>query len=452
MPPEQIEIPGAGRLAWTAGSIGGAVVMTVGVLVLVGWAVGSSELTSLAPGLVSMKVNTALCFVLLGAAVWTLRRRDPRRTVLRRVLSLLAALIGTLTFAEYAFAVDLGIDQLFLADVQSPAGTSDPGRMAPTTALAIALLGISLVARSTFPHTRFRRTELLVVVAALIAFLAFSGYLYGASALLGIGSFTQMALHTSLTLLVVCASIIAITPQRSVGAVLLSPSPGGVVARRLLPAAFLVPIVVGWVRLAGERAGLYDTAFGVSLMVVSHIVIFTAIAVWVTWTLDHEYRRRLGAEAVAATDALTGLANRRAVMRQLAHLTGMASAGRGAFSVIAMDADGLKQVNDRSGHAAGDAALRRLGEVLVATLRDGDTAARLGGDEFVALLPMTPASEAVKVAHRLREAFARDARSGGLGASVGVATWEPGQDGDTIIEAADRALYEDKRARATATA
>lgn len=446
---DETEIPGAGRVAWRAGTAGSVLVMLVGATVLAGWATGIAALTSLAPGLVSMKANTALSFVLLGVAVWTLRRNSRRRTIARRILALAAALIGLLTLGEYVFAVDLGIDQLLVDDVHAAPGTSHPGRMAPTTALAITLLGTSLASRSTVRESRFRRTELLVVVAAAIAFLAFTGYLYDASALLGVGSFTQMALHTSLTLLVLCASIIAITPQRSIGAILLSASPGGIVARRLIPAAFLVPITVGWLRLAGERAGLYDTAFGLSIVVVSHIVIFTAVTAWVTWSLDREYRRRLGVEHTASTDVLTGLANRRAIMHRIERLVADAASGGPAFSVIALDANGLKAVNDHAGHAAGDAALIRLGDVLAATLRDGDVAARLGGDEFLALLPATGPRDALAVARRVREALEQDVRAGGLGAGLGVATWAPGLDGDSLIAAADAALYEDKRARGT---
>lgn len=446
---EQSEIPGAGRLAWSLASAGSGLVLAGGILVLLGWVTGSAALTSLAPVIGSMKANAALCFFLLGAATLSMRRRGHRRTIVRRILSAAVILVATLTLAEYAFEADLGIDELLATDVGA-FGTPYPGRMAHTTAICFVLLGIALATRSNVRRARIRQSDLLVVAAALIAFIALTGYLYGASVLIGLGTFTQMALSTSVAFIVLCASMIAITPRGSIGAVLMSTSPGGVVARRLVPAAFVVPIIVGWLRLAGQHAGLYDTEFGVSLVVVTHSVTFTTIAAWVTWTLDREYGQRLSAEQSASTDVLTGLANRRAVTQRLTRLVELAGRGGGTFSLIAIDANHLKQVNDHYGHAAGDAALVRMGDVLVKALRVGDIAGRLGGDEFVAILPATSTLEAGKLAQRLRAAFGHDGRTGGLDAGVGVASWTTGWDADGIIEAADRALYEEKRARVAA--
>lgn len=241
--------------------------LTVGLVVLIGWATGIEILKTGGPGLVTMKPNTAVCFVLLDAATWALRRHTRRRHVLRRVASLIAASIGVRTLIEYLTGGDLLLDQLLFSEHANAVATAAPGRMAPTTAFCFVLLGMALAIRGSSRMTRVRRTDVLVAGATLIAFLAFVGYLYGASPLVGLGSSTQMAIHTSLTFMVLCLSMVAISPRRSVTAILLRASPGGAVARRLIPPTIAVPVAVGWIRLLGERAGLYDTPFGLSIMV-----------------------------------------------------------------------------------------------------------------------------------------------------------------------------------------
>ena len=446
-----IEIPGARRVSWAAASVGSAVVVAVGVGVLIGWAAGVDALKSAGPGLVAMKANTALCFVLLGAATWTLRRDTRPQRALRRVAAAVAVIVGMMTLAEYAFGLDLGIDQVVFREPAGAIGTSNPGRMAPTTALCVVLVGWALASRGALRSVRFRRTDALVIAAGAITFLAFVGYLYGATALYGLGSF-PMAVHTSATFLVLCFSVIAIAPERSIAAVLLRSSPGGMVARRLVPAAFVAPITVGAIELLGERAGLYDSAFGLAMVVVAHVTIFTAIAGWLAWTLDHEHSRRLTAERTAATDALTGLVSRRAITTQLDEMVAKSGRGAAPFSVLAIDADGLKHINDRHGHAAGDAALLRLARVIRMTLRDIDVAGRVGGDEFVALLPATSAREAKAVSERLRDALEqRSSADDGvltLRASIGVSVWSEGLSAVKVLEAADQALYEAKRTAA----
>ncbi|MBD8873483.1 GGDEF domain-containing protein [Rhodanobacter sp. DHB23] len=147
------------------------------------------------------------------------------------------------------------------------------------------------------------------------------------------------------------------------------------------------------------------------------------------------------------TDALTGLANRRALE---ARMPSLCEAPVGTTSLLMMDIDHFKEINDQLGHGAGDRALRIVAEQLLATMRPGDFLARYGGEEFVAILDAGPA-EAILVAERLRERIERTRfRSQDqpvhVTLSCGVATALAGDTPESVFDRADRALYQAKRA------
>jgi diguanylate cyclase (GGDEF)-like protein len=143
-------------------------------------------------------------------------------------------------------------------------------------------------------------------------------------------------------------------------------------------------------------------------------------------------------EADALTDELTGLGNRRALERDLQQEVARAARHERRFSVAVLDLDGLKRINDTEGHAAGDAALRRLAAGLTASLRAGDRAYRLGGDEFALVLPETRPDSA-------RHALERLVDAGAPAMSWGVAAFPfDGRSSRSLLERADQRLYAHK--------
>jgi len=116
-----------------------------------------------------------------------------------------------------------------------------------------------------------------------------------------------------------------------------------------------------------------------------------------------------------------------------------------------LDLDGLKEINDRSGHLAGNRALGRVAQVLSDVCRSLDTAARQGGDEFALVLPEASATEAKLVAQRIHDFLAKDTEKPMLSVSIGIASYPKDADSiGTLLLAADRALYamKDERLRA----
>ncbi|HYV68079.1 MAG TPA: diguanylate cyclase, partial [Myxococcales bacterium] len=157
------------------------------------------------------------------------------------------------------------------------------------------------------------------------------------------------------------------------------------------------------------------------------------------------------AERLATTDGLTGLLNRRTFGTQLAARVREAQRYRRPLSLLLLDVDHFKKVNDTHGHPAGDAVLRGVAAVARAQARETDLVARYGGEELAVVLPETDAAGARAIAERLRAAVESTAHATDQGPlrvtiSVGVATWPGGgQTGDELLTTADRALYRAKQ-------
>ena len=218
-------------------------------------------------------------------------------------------------------------------------------------------------------------------------------------------------------------------------------------------------VVAGGVAVAGyflvAWAGAADVPAHALVSGTLTLVMTTAICAFASHNHVLAYRRTATyarrVAALAELDGLTGCLNNRAFHERLAELAPTASADR-PVSLVVLDVDRFKDINDRHGHPAGDAVLEGIGAVLRATSRTGDAAGRLGGDEFALLLPHTPAEEAYAVAQRVRGEISRGAVEHAATVSVGVATCRAGGDGSGLLAAADRALYAAKRAGRDRTA
>jgi diguanylate cyclase (GGDEF)-like protein len=150
---------------------------------------------------------------------------------------------------------------------------------------------------------------------------------------------------------------------------------------------------------------------------------------------------------LAALDQLTGLYNRRSGEQRLAQEISRAQRHGRPLTILLMDLDGLKQINDRHGHAAGDAVLKGFADRLQRAIRGSDLAVRLGGDEFMALLPECRAEEVRHVLGRLEGLeFEFDDEKMRLQYSRGWTDYAAGETPQELLKRADNALYENKRA------
>ena len=295
-----LSFAGGRRLDSRRVSIGiSAALVVFGLSVLVGWVSGLDFLTSWNPEHVQTKVNAALCFTLLGLALGvSVGSASPRRIWFARGLAFLAMAIAGATLLEHIAGIDLGIDQALHSDPVS-ASSPHPGRFAVQT--AIAFISAALAVLTLGRRSRWRRwrdaTQALGVVCASIGGLSLLGYLYGADVLLSVGSATQVSLPASVSLVALGLALIAADPEHSLIRLASDSGPAGQVLRRFLPAALLVVPLGAWLRLVGERAGLYDEAVGLSIMVSFEALLLVAVGIWTTAHAVRIEERRRQAEA-----------------------------------------------------------------------------------------------------------------------------------------------------------
>ncbi|MDP1811308.1 MAG: CHASE3 domain-containing protein [Sediminibacterium sp.] len=184
-------------------AVAGVFAILVGCLVLTGWFWDIAFLKSMLPGIITMKFNTAVCFLLLGISLLFLQNDKARPLVV--ICSFAVAMMGLLTLSEYIFGWNLGIDELIWKEGPGTVDTVYPGRMSEPAAFHFLVIGIALL---VIPD---RKTHLFIYSALvfifLISVLAFLSYIFGVSRLNSLPSLTKLALHTATTFMVLCMGI-----------------------------------------------------------------------------------------------------------------------------------------------------------------------------------------------------------------------------------------------------
>lgn len=211
--------------------------------------------------------------------------------------------------------------------------------------------------------------------------------------------------------------------------------------------------------IGGRRAGLIGAAVSAAAVATDGLAnsVHIGVAMWnaataltflvgvclLLWRLRVALERE---QTEARFDPLTGLANRRVCRERGGIELARLQRGRGVLSVAFLDVDGLKELNDRLGHAAGDAALVRLARSSEAILRPTDLLARVGGDEFVLLLPDTDQDEAAAVTRRIQHELDAADADNQVSITVGLVTWRsPPENLEELFVEADALMYDAKR-------
>ncbi|HPS66660.1 MAG TPA: GGDEF domain-containing protein [Holophaga sp.] len=198
------------------------------------------------------------------------------------------------------------------------------------------------------------------------------------------------------------------------------------------------------------RLRLPDSTHREAMLVTAQAVV-GGLRALLTIVIDITQRKEMEVHLrrIAATDPLTGLANRSSFFNRSAAEIRRAERHGHPLAVAMLDLDHFKQINDTEGHEAGDAALKAFADLCRATVREQDLVARIGGEEFALLLSETRAADALPVAERLREAVAGLRRAGAarrMTVSIGISEWWPQETNlEAALKRADRALYEAKQ-------
>ncbi len=264
------------------------VAIAAGLSVLVGWAFDIEPLTNLAPSWPHMVKLTALAFVCAGVTLWLASMGA--RVAAAGGAALLAA-AGLALLIRDASGWNAYIDQLSLVPLPISADDMPIPRMAPATAFGILLLGASIACSL---HRRLALVhQALAILGLFMGWFGLSHFVLAGHALF---AFAGMAFHSAILLLLLHAGALTLRPEAGLAALLASGGAGGGLARRLLPAAIVVPLLAGVLTLQSQRSGMLSYEAAVSLFTLSSVVVFVAF-IWINATrAERADRRRHHAE------------------------------------------------------------------------------------------------------------------------------------------------------------
>jgi PAS domain S-box-containing protein len=252
-----------------------AAALSIGFGWLLLWLLGAAPRWS-ASGAITVKTNMALCQLFGGAALLLLwpAEIDRRRRWAGAAAASVVFLVGALTLGEHVFGLDLGMDQLIATEAPGAAATTSPNRMGPSGSTSLALIGAGLIflawrRRSFVPY--------LGTAACLINLVPAVGFLYGIGPFYNEPHLTGIAWPTVVAMLSLGSGLVLSRLEDGPVAALFHVGPGGALLRRLLPAALLAPLALGYLTVQWERWGLYGTAMGTGLLVISLILVFTSL-------------------------------------------------------------------------------------------------------------------------------------------------------------------------------
>jgi signal transduction histidine kinase len=283
------------RFRWTRASlILASVAAAIGAVSLCGWVFDVRILRSFLPGFVEMKANTAIGLILCGVSLILISLRRHRRP--STLMGFAAAALGAATLVQYLFHTDLGIDQLLFSEPPGALDTFAPGRMAFNTAWCFVAVGLSLVCIDSRSRRGKLATQFLAAAVSLVGFTSLVGHAYDVPTFTGIVSYSPMAIHTALGFLGLGLGLLLVRPDFGLIGVLSSEATGGAIARKLLPPVVGIPLVLGYLRLAGERAGLFPGSFGTAILTMLIVMIFVGVLWFVAQRLNRSDLQRSRAE------------------------------------------------------------------------------------------------------------------------------------------------------------
>jgi len=267
-----------GHFAWPARvavAVGGYAVLA-SVVTLIGWIADVPRLTDWKNDGISMFPNAAACGALSGIAV--VLARDATRPVRAaiRLPAVVAALVGGMTLLEHVTGASFGIDALIIERPWGQMAAAAPMRMGPPASLSFLLAGTALLLATLGPRARACAAGLGAAVVA-IGTLSLTGHLYGASEMYTLPRLTGIAMQTASVIVAIGLGVIATVPEHEPVRTLIERSASGLLVRRAWPVLIGFALMVGWLRVFIEDAGLVDVAFGTAIRTMFEVLLLTAV-------------------------------------------------------------------------------------------------------------------------------------------------------------------------------
>ncbi len=304
----------------------GAAMVLIGALTVAGWVADVPELTRIGSATATMKLSAAVCVIALGVAILAKASVDRRVRLLAVALATVVGVVAAVQLSESAVQASYGVDNWFGLD--SAAAADLPGRMAPPTAGGLVLLAAALVCGH---RRRYWLSQLLAFGCGATSAMFLLGHAYGADSLGSVGPFSTMSVNSSAALALGAVGVVLRHADQGFASLLSGNTAGGIIVRRFLPFALLVPPAAGWLVVRFEQVNPGLSSAGLMAVTASGVGLLGAVLVWVQSSrLRTVDLRRAGAEN-AFTIAREALRDQEAAEQRTRAILAASAAGYLSF-------------------------------------------------------------------------------------------------------------------------
>jgi len=425
-----------------------AVVAMLALISLAGWLIPA--LGRIMPyGWQLMKAESALAALLCALSLQVSEPRYSGRMYrFGQVLVVAVTLLASVVLIEYRFHGAPGVESLLASD----RGALFTGNMSPHSAAGFALLGIAIVLVRARKRFAVYLADLTIFCLCLLVMILVSGHIFGVTR-----TFSPSTAVLTSPLTLVCLALMTLVAlfrrtEQGIFSIYLGRGIGSRIARILSPILLLLPFLREAARAHFINTNRMPAHYATAILASLAAIISLALLLFLAWRINSMESE---IHDLSLRDELTGLYNRRGFYLFAEQALRLALRSNLPFSVLYIDLDNLKQINDTLGHAIGSTFLSEIGEILQATLRETDVLGRIGGDEFAVAGQFSRESIAL-VAQRLEESSvqrnAESVRRLPLSFSVGYVTTDEDlhESLDELLTRADQAMYQEKRRKKVA--
>jgi PAS domain S-box-containing protein len=271
-------------------------VLGIGMVVLFGWMMNMPALKSILPGLPAIRFNTGLSLILLGSSLWLLQNEgaSPAKKYLGNALAGLALLVSMMTLTEYLFGWNLGIDELFIRDLDSPPELF-PGRMSPIAVLCSFLSSTALLVIGS------RISQYFSIGVFVLSLMAILDFVFVFRILSREAQNTYIAVQTGGAFLALSLAILAARPTRGMMKMISSNLPGSKAMRLLLPGIIFLTILMGWLVEKAETFGLLEPGRGSIFLVILLIFVYSPLIYFIARHINRAEEGMIYANRLYAT-------------------------------------------------------------------------------------------------------------------------------------------------------
>lgn len=253
------------------------VIFSIAALVMVGWFLDIPVLKSIMPNYVSMKFNTALCFMLMSISL--ILESLKKQKLLTNIINIFVIVLCIVTYSQEVFNYNIGIDQLVITDRDAISDKSPfPGRMSPITAILFTTIASGFILR------KYARKYVLAIqyafhLVTLMSIIALIGYLYNAPEFYTLSFLTSMAAHTSFGFFLLSIGASLLLPKLGIAGIITGSNVGNALARRLFSQICIAILGFTYLRYLSHKYQVVDIEFGIALLTISFLII-SLLIIW----------------------------------------------------------------------------------------------------------------------------------------------------------------------------